>query len=277
MANTLCFKEDYFTRFDPKIYLEQWHRKFKEDDGTVLPYYKSFHEFWSNYKKPSGTEVRHLEFGGGPSLANVIIASAKADHIVFAEYAEPNRKYVESWIAGEPGVFNWTPLIEVAVELEQGTVVLSDKEKVEAVRKRADELKQKIKSIVPCDVNKSPIVQLNAEDVGRPFDVVVTSSCMATCVTSEEHLKKTVAELCRFLKPDGYLFMNGVLGGTWYMVGDEKFFNFPHNEKLLKEAITEAGINIEKFVTISDVPPEYSEACDCTALYYAYGKKYGEK
>ena len=47
--------------------------------------------------------------------------------------------------------------------------------------------------------------------------------------------------------------------------------------QLLKEAITEAGINIEKFVTISDVPPEYSEACDCTALYYAYGKKSGEK
>ena len=82
---------------------------------------------------------------------------------------------------------------------------------------------QKIKSVVPYDVNKAPIVQLDAEDLGKPFDVVVTSLCMEASVTSGEHLQKTIVALCKFFKPNGYLFMNGVLGDTWFIVGEERF------------------------------------------------------
>jgi hypothetical protein len=280
MAN-LLYTEDYHTHFDPKTYLELFYKNVKGDknEGFMLPFVKAFHEFWSSFKAPTDTEVRYLEFGGGPSITNLVFACPKVNHIVFAEYAEANREAVKSWIAGDAEAHDWTPLIEIAVlELEQGRGIVdersetsADKEKLDFVQNRADELKRKIKSIVPCDVTKSPIVQLDTDDVAKPFDVVSTSLCLEACVSSEVHYKNIVAELCKLLKPNGYLFMNGVLEQSFYFVSKEKFYTFPLTEKMVKEAMKEAGIQIEKFVTI---PVDYSEdECDCKALFYTYGRK----
>ena len=290
MANVRC-EEDYHTHFDPKTFLEQYYKNFKGDeneDGSMSPFIKALHEFWSSFKAPTDTEltnVRYLEFGGGPSIMNLVFACPKVDHIVFSEYTEANREAVKSWIAGDPDAHDWMPLIEIAVlELEQGRGIVdersetsADKEKLDCVLNRADELKRKIKSIVPCDVNKAPIVQLDTDDVAKPFDVVSTGLCLESCVSSEVHYKNAVAELCKLLKPNGYLFMNGVLGDTFYYVGEEKFSVFPLTKKMVKEAMNEAGMEIEKFVTISDIPLHYLEACGCKALFYTYGRKSVEK
>ena len=165
----------------------------------------------------------------------------------------------------------------MVLELEQGTSdneSVTDKDKVENVLNRANEVKQKTKSVVPCDVTKSPIVQLDKDDVGKPFDVISSSLCLETCVSSEEHYKETVAELGGLIKPNGYLFMNGVLEQTFYFVGKEKLYTFPLTEKLIKEAMNEAGFEITKFVLI---PVEYSEVWACNSLFYTYGKKCAEE
>ena len=275
MAN-LRYPEDYHKYFDSKTYLDTFYTNFKGDekeDGSVLPFMKAFHEFWSVFTAPSDTEVRYLEFGGGPSITQLVFSCPKVDQIVFAEYTEPNRHAVKSWVDGHPEAHDWSPLIELVVkELEANTAdcPADDKDKLEIVANRAVEVRRKIKSIIPCDVTKSPIVQLESDDVGKLFDVVTTSLCLEACVSSEEHYKNTVAELCKLLKPNGYLFMNGVMGQTFYFVGKEKFYTFPLTEKLVKEAMSEAGIQIEKFVPI---PVNYTEVCDCKCLFYAYGKK----
>ena len=277
----LRFDEDYHGCFDAKIYLEQNYEKCRGDETeyrSAVPLIKAFHEFWSFFKAPTDTEVRYLEFGGGPSIANLVFACPKVDHIVFAEYAEVNRQAVKSWIASDPDAFNWTPIIEIAVlELEQGRGimespdVLTDKEKLDCVRSRANELKQKIKSVLPCDVTKTPIVQLDTEDVAKPFDVVTSSFCLSVCVSSEVHYKNTVAELCKLLRPNGYLFTMGFLGQTFYAVGKEKFSTFPLTEKMVKEAMNEAGMEIVKFVSM---PVMYStEDEDGETMYYTYCRK----
>ena len=280
MANSR-FNEDYHNYFDPKIYLDQYYEKLKGDEndyGSAVPIIKAFHEFWSTFHKaPKGADVRYLEFGGGPSIANLVFACPKVDHIVFAEYAEVNRQAVKSWIAGDPDAYDWMPLIEIAVlELEQGRgivespVVRTDEEKLDCVN-RANELKRKIKSVVPCDVTKAPIVQLDADDVAKPFDVVSSSLCLYVCVSSEVHYKNTVAELCKLLKPNGYLFILGFIEQTFYPVGEEKFSTFPLTEKMVKEAMNEAGMEILKFVSI---PMLYStEREDGKAIYYTYCRK----
>ncbi|CAB4041081.1 nicotinamide N-methyltransferase-like [Paramuricea clavata] len=233
MAN-LRNPEDYHSYFDPKTFLKKFYKNFKGDeneDRSVSPFIKIFHEFWSSFKAPADTEltdVRYREFGSGPSITNLVFACPNVDHIVFSEYTEANRGAVKSWIAGDPDAHDWMPLIEI-------------------------------------------------DDVAKPFDVVSTSLCLEACVLSEVHYKKVVAELCKFLKPNGYLFMNGVLEGTFYFVGEEKFYNFPITEKMVKEAMIEAGIEIEKYVTIPMVPVHYTEVTDSKALFYTYGRKSAEK
>ena len=271
--------DEYHTYFDPKTFLDLFYKNFKDDesgDVFVLPFIKALHEFWSNFNPTAETaNVRYLEFGGGPSIMNLVVACPKVDHIVFAEYTEANRQAVKSWIAGESKAHDWTPLIEFVLTLEKNKTASTEKEKLALVLNRAEELKRKVKSVIPCDATKTPIVQLNTNDVAKLFDVVTTSLCLEVCALSEVHYKDIVAKLVKFLKPNGYLFMNGVLGQTFYFVDKEKFYTFPLTEKMVREAMNEAGIEIEKFVTI---PVNYSdEECDCKAIYYTYGRKSAEK
>ena len=136
-----------------------------------------------------------------------------------------NRETVKSWVAGDPDAHDRMPFIQMAViELEGGadesSVLLTDKKKLGQVQSRVDDLKRKIKSFVPCDVFKTSIVELKSDDIDKPFDVVSTSVCLESCATSEAQYKNIVAELCKLLKPNGYLFMNGVLEGTFYFIGN---------------------------------------------------------
>lgn len=276
----LKYLEDYHTSSDPKIYLEQFFGYLKEggsDAWPIMVFYEALHEFWSNFKAPADTKVRYLEFGGGPSIAHIVIACPKVDHIVFAEYTEANRKAIKLWIAGDQVVYDWTPFIEmVTLKLERGhETVATDKEKLECVLNRAGELRDKIKSIVPCDITKTPIVQLEHEDVAKPFDVVFTNLCLEACVSSEVHYKNSVAELAKFLKPNGVLYISGVLGETFHYEGHEKYYSFPVSEKLVKEAMNEARIVIEKFVTV----PRKKKTCkdievsDWEFIFYTFGRK----
>ena len=288
MADLRC-SDHYHANFDPKIYLELFYKNFKgeeNEEGSVVPLVNAFHDFWSSYVPPTDTEVRYLEYGGGPSIMSLVFACPKVDHIVFAEYTEANRQAVKSWAEGKPDAHDWTSLIEVVVlELEQergivtttdgsNEIVLTDKDKRERVVNRVDELRGKIKSIVPCDVTKEPIVQLDASDVAKPFDVVTTSLCLEACVWSVMDYTKAVLELSKLLKPNGHLFMYGVLEQSFYCVSKEKFKTFPLTEENVKEALNEAGIETMKFVTI---PVNYLEIADCKSLFYTYGRKSGGK
>jgi hypothetical protein len=58
---------------------------------------------------------------------------------------------------------------------------------------------------------------------------------------------------------------------TFYSVGEEKFSVFPLTEKMVKEAMNEAGMEIVKFVSI---PVLYStEREDGKFILYTYCKK----
>jgi nicotinamide N-methyltransferase len=56
--------------------------------------------------------------------------------------------------------------------------------------------------------------------------------------------KNAVAELCKLLKPNGYLFVLDFIEQTFYLLGEEMFSTFPLTEKMVKEAMNEAGMEI---------------------------------
>lgn len=263
---------DYRTAFDAETYLvmdDKYHDT-NSDDKTLLEYrQKPFHKFWSNFKADvsRGTSgVRCLEFGGGPVIRNLISASPKVDRIVFAEYLEGNRQAVISWLAGNSKAHDHSSLIKYVVHDLEGDC------SPDAVSKREKDLRQKIQSVVSCDVTANPIVDLEPIDLGKPFDVVSTSLCLEGVASSEEHYKSCVAKLCKFLKPSGHLIMFGVLNESFYVVGDAKFHHFTVTQSVIQDALQEAGIRVvEK--EIFDLPPFNSQYGDAQEEFYIIGEK----
>ena len=62
--------------------------------------------------------------------------------------------------------------------------------------------------------------------------------------------KSTVAKLCKLIKPSGYLRMEGSLGGTFYMVGSERFYVFPLTRTMVEEAMQEAHMEDVKIEVV---------------------------
>ena len=69
---------------------------------TQLGFLKSLHNFYEHIVKGS-KPLLLLEFGGGPAIYGLISAAEHVDKIVFAEYAESNRREVETWVEGKTG------------------------------------------------------------------------------------------------------------------------------------------------------------------------------
>ena len=67
-----------------------------------LEFLKILHDFYEHIVK-ANKPLLLLEFGGGPALYTLISAAKHVDKIVFAEYAESNRREVEMWVEGKTG------------------------------------------------------------------------------------------------------------------------------------------------------------------------------
>ena len=234
----LRFGEDYRDHFDPRSYVSFY----KAVGGKLEDYnefsLKGFHEFWS--KKLAKKNLRILEFGGGPSIFDLIPAAPFAEEIIFAEYSEKNREEVVKWLQKSPESHNWLPYFKFAVQTLEGNN--SDEE----VTIRESELRNKIKHILPCDIGWEDPVKWPSSWSSQlaTFDVVSTSLCLEVSVTSREGYRQAIAKLKRYLKPSGHIVMYGVLEETYYMVGQERFHCFPLSKELIEETLTSEGFKI---------------------------------
>jgi len=138
------FGEDYYDHFSPKTYLSYYYKA----EGGKLEYFnefalRGFHEFWS--KQLASKNLRDLEFGGGPSIFDLIAAAPYAEEIIFAEYNEKNREEMEKWLQKSPESYDWLPYFKFVVQTLEGKN--SDEAAI-----RESELRKKIKHVLPCDI-----------------------------------------------------------------------------------------------------------------------------
>ena len=98
---------------------------------------------------------------------------------MLAEYTESNRQAVRQWLDKDPTAHDWRPFLKhIVVNVEGGT------EKDIAARK--EKLRSSIKAVVPCDVNKDPLLPM--EHTGK-YDVVQSILCLeSACQTRDDYV-----------------------------------------------------------------------------------------
>lgn len=267
---------DYRTACEPKTYLDTYCKTYKgneEEEGFQEFFLKACHKFWAKFQPRSSMvtdpadNIRFLDCTAGPVISNLISASPKVDHIVFAECVKANRAALISWVAGHPEAHDWSSFINFVVRDLEGA------NDVEAVKNREEELKRKIKSVVPCDVTRTPIVDLESVDVGKPFDFVSTGLYLEACVTSERQYKSCLAKICKFLKPNGYFFTYGVLEQTYFTLGKKKISTFPLTPTMVQEGMKEGEIEDVNFEMMET---NYQGISNSRSIFAAHGKKSGK-
>ena len=228
---------DDYSRFDALSFLRTRYANLEAERSQF--YRRCFHEFYQKYHTQWDTATtRLLEFGGGPSIVPLISAAPFVSEIVFAEYAESNRKEVQLWKDNNPNAYDWSPYFEDIVNKLEGNA------DSEAAKVRERILRDRIRRVIPCDIKADEKFLLGSEDVREQFDIISQNGCIESAVNSPSEFLKCLAKLKTLLKPSGLLIGVQFLGASWYEVQGQKYHNFPLNEEVVLTLFQQAGFTI---------------------------------
>ena len=235
------FGKDYETKFNIESFLEYYKNGNGESVSAMADFFlKELHSFYSTLIKEENRNWNILELGCGPIIVYQISATKIASEIVLAEYASNNRQAVQQWLNKDPSCIDWTFAFNFVVkELEGGSEA--------DVEKRQDELRQAVKSVIPCDVTKKEMIP---DEHKGPYDVVFSSLVLESACRTVEDYNATVARIVKiYVKPGGRIVMHCTMTEKpssldeqcSYKVGEERFFDLGLNEGIVRTALESAG------------------------------------
>lgn len=217
--------KNWIRDFNARAYLNEYYDSIGEENDALLKF------LVESYKKiPANQTV--LDFGGGPTVYQLIAAGKKAKEIHYSEYLENNRQEVRKWLKNDPLSFNWNPFTKRILELEgKGT---SQRDIVE----RENETRRKIKKILSGDICKKKPVGTK-----RKYDVLSMQFVAESITDSRSKWKKYLKNALNLLKPHGVLIMSALKGAECYRVGNKYFPAVSINESDIRNLLLKNGFD----------------------------------
>ncbi|KAM8927363.1 nicotinamide N-methyltransferase-like [Pelodytes ibericus] len=247
----------YQTSFDPGAYLSAFC-SFGTGRDSVLNF--RLQKCWETFRSGGvGGDVL-IDIGTGPSIYQLLSACETFNSIIATDFTDRNRQEFEKWLRKEPGAFDWSELSKAVCKLEGNGVTWEEKE---------EKLRTRVKNVLKCDVTKS-----NPLDpaVIPPADGLISTLCLETACKDFTAYRTALRNISSLLKPGGHLVLIGVLGNTFYRVGNQEFFCLPLDEQSVRKAVEEAGYTI-KDMDIFLIPNVTSHITDTYGNFYLVAKK----
>jgi hypothetical protein len=130
--------EKDFQKFSPSDYLKEYYSEIENEDRHHL---RCLAKAYANETK----DLTLLEFGGGPTLYQLVSAAPNVKEIHFSDYLEENLTEVKKWVHRSSDAFNWNNVISTALEAEEITAT------PDAINVREEMLRKKITKFFRCD------------------------------------------------------------------------------------------------------------------------------
>ncbi len=199
-----------FHAFNPKAYLHEYYRFVGKENREILNFHiKAYSLIFTKLKR---AEV--LEFGGGPTIYQLIYLAKFPVEIDFSDYLDKNLDEVKNWLHDKPEKFDWNKFIQYVLKREGGRFDLT------AVNERANLIRQKMRRFIQCDANLSYHLKFP-----RRFSYdIVSVNFVPESITDELHeWSFFMNNILNLVKKGGYLVMCALVGAEYYRVGDKYF------------------------------------------------------
>ena len=265
--------ELYRERFDPDVYYSVYFEYLFQEDTAADKRQRSRtfrhfqlarnYNFYSTLESEAASDKRlHiLEFGGGPTIAALISAAPYAEKMVFSDFVGRNREFVDMWRNHKSPGPDFRKLIQYVVQSVEGN-------KHDEAERREQELRDKLVSVVHCDIRQDPPVQDTEEAM---YDVVSTHLCLAAACESVDTYREGLRKLAALVRPGGSIVGSDTLGGTFYTVGDVRFPELFLTRDDISQALLDAGFRGD--VSFSSLPMEGSSGDYDAKEYVVYTAK----
>lgn len=229
-----------FSLFSPADYLKEYYSEIGTENAFLLDFLHAVH----SVREPA---ARMLEIGGGPTVYQLISACRRTEEIVFSEYLPQNREQVELFRAADPRAFDWSAYFEYVLRLEGADHPTADR-----VAERKDELRHKIRAVVPYDARSETPLGPFADR----FELVAVNFCLESITADEREYRRSLETMTEYLATGGLLVMTALKQADYYHVGKLKFPAFPVDEKSLDRYLNELSYGS---IEIRSLPAEHSQ------------------
>lgn len=235
--------EPTFESFDPQHYLKHYYSKIGPENFALLEFFvKAFKDVKNN--------PILLEFGGGPTIYQLISAAPKVRAIHFADYLNKNLNEVKLWNSDPREAFNWDKFFKTALLLEGNKIVTE-----EQITLRKNLVKKKITKFLHCDAfKKNPI-----DKKYRNYYEIININFVTESITDKKETWETlIANICSMLKEEGILIMTAIKGAEYYHVGKRTFPATSIEEEDIIKVLTKLKFEETSFFSYS-IPAEVGD------------------
>ncbi len=216
-----------FDDFTPAAYLaEYYHSVYSENDHLL--------RFFAQAAGLVGEGASIQEYGGGPTVYQLISLAPRAASIHFTDYLRSNLEEVERWLVSHEQAHDWRPFIRSAL-LHEGYRAAGPDE----IHHREALMRERVRSCGHVDALNPGA----GEAPGRTFDVVSTSFVAESIAGSHAQWKTALASICAGVAPAGLLIMTAIRNAPYWVSGGRRYPSFPIDRDRLVEGLAELGFS----------------------------------
>ena len=238
MADAFTSDKKY-EEFDVKEYLRIQYSKSILDNpdpnDAAINSMLSHIQFCNQFHKQLNSNARLLDLGGGPCVHCHISYVPYVSEIYHSDYVEACRNEVLLWKNNDPGAHDWYPYFKYVVN------TLEDQPGEDAVSKRMDMARNKLKDVLFCDVKN---VNVLPNDVEKKFDIILSCWCIENVVNSVKEYCDILKNVKLLLNPNGFFITLANLKCTYYRFQGKQYPCFPITEEVIVSSLQQAGFNI---------------------------------
>ena len=224
---------DAFEPFDPQAYLREYYSHLGEENRALLHF---LHEAYADIFTETDSACI-LEFGGGPTLYQLISAAKYPVAIDFSDYLDENLREIQKWLQNQSGMFSWDNYLRYVLDLEKAP---SD---VQSSHQRAHLIRTKVRRLLGCNAKQ-------ADPLGTAYrahyDIVSVNFVLESITTEMAEWNRLIAHVASLVRPGGYLLMCAITGATSYRVGDRFFPAVPITLDLLERKLEQQQFSIAR-------------------------------
>jgi len=228
---------DTFEPFDPRAYLKEYYSHLGYENQELL-------RFLDEAYKTIFAELdtaRVLEFGGGPTIYQLISAARYPVSIDFSDYLDTNLKEVQTWLQDKPEQFVWDDFVRYVLSREGISAHLCGIEQ----RKRL--LRDKIQRFIHCNAKATdPLIS----NVQAPYDIVSVHFVLESITTEMTEWDQLVDNIVPLVRSQGYIVMCSILDAQRYRVGEHYFPAVPISPETLETKLKQKGFSIIRMRSI---------------------------
>jgi len=217
-----------FKRFLPESYLEEYY-------ATVIPENDKLMAFFADVSTKLPKVKTLLEYGGGPTIYQLISLAGKVSEIDFTDYLESNLTQVKNWVKVKKSAHNWRPFVRVALYYEYGSMPTTN-----AVSARERKVRSLLKSFGRVDAFKPE----HDKTAHQKYDIVSTNFVAESISSNKTEWRCGLRSIVNYVDDNGWLVMTAIRNARYWRSGDDHFASYAIQKKDLEQELKRMGFKI---------------------------------